>query len=190
MSGFGRTGEWFAVNHWNVVPDMLTMAKGLTSAYVPLGAVGMRRAIAQGFADKVYYGGLTYNSHPLGCAAALATLDVYEDEDLIANARRLGIVMEGLLRDLQSRHPLIGDTRSIGLFGIVELVKDRATMEPLAPYNGTSEPMQKLGRFFRDNGLYTFVRWNTFFTNPPLCVTEDELRQGFDIIDKGLKSIA
>ena len=190
MSGFGRTGEWFAVNHWNVVPDMLTMAKGLTSAYVPLGAVGMRRAIAKGFADKVYYGGLTYNSHPLGCAAALATLDVYEDEDLIGNARRLGIVMEGLLRDLQSRHPLIGDTRSIGLFGIVELVKDRASMEPLAPYNGTSEPMQKLGRFFRDNGLYTFVRWNTFFTNPPLCVTEDELRQGFDIIDKGLKSIA
>ena len=189
MSGFGRTGEWFAVNHWNVVPDLLTMAKGLTSAYVPLGAVGMRRAIAQHFADKVYYGGLTYNSHPLGCAAALATLDVYEDEDLIANARRMGGVMAGLLRELESRHPLVGETRSIGLFGIVELVKDRKTMEPLAPYNGTSEPMQALGRFFRDNGLYTFVRWNTFFTNPPLCVTEEELRQGFDIIDKGLKSI-
>jgi taurine--2-oxoglutarate transaminase len=189
MSGFGRTGEWFAVNHWNVVPDLLTMAKGLTSAYVPLGAVGMRRTIAQHFADKVYYGGLTYNSHPLGCAAALATLDVYEDEGLLANARRMGGVMAGLMRELESRHPIVGAARSIGLFGIVELVKDRATMEPLAPYNGTSEPMQKLGKHFRDNGLYTFVRWNTFFTNPPLCVTEEELRLGFDIIDKGLAAI-
>ena len=189
MSGFGRTGEWFAVNHWNVVPDLITMAKGLTSAYVPLGAVGMRRAIAEHFADKVFYGGLTYNSHPLGCAAALATLDVYEDEDLIANARRLGGVMRKLLDDLQARHPKVGDTRSIGLFGIVELVKDRKSMEPLAPYNGTSEPMQKLGRFFRENGLYTFVRWNTFFTNPPLSITEAELRQGFEIIDRGLSAM-
>jgi taurine--2-oxoglutarate transaminase len=189
MSGFGRTGEWFAVNHWNVVPDLMTMAKGLTSAYVPLGAVGMRRAIADHFADKVFYGGLTYNSHPLGCAAALATLDVYEDEHLISNARRLGGVMETLLKDLQARHPLVGATRSIGLFGLVELVKDRESFEPLAPFNGTSEPMARLARFFRENGLYTFVRWNIFFTNPPLCITEEELRQGFDIIDRGLASI-
>lgn len=189
MSGFGRTGEWFAVNHWNVVPDLLTMAKGLTSAYVPLGAVGMRRAIADHFSDKVFFGGLTYNSHPLACAAALATLDVYEDEDLIANARRVGGVMTTLLGELQARHPQVGATRSIGLFGIVELVTDRASMEPLAPYNGTSEPMQKLGRFFRENGLYTFVRWNTFFTNPPLSITEQELRQGFEIIDRGLGTI-
>ena len=190
MSGFGRTGEWFAVNHWNIVPDLITMAKGLTSAYVPLGAVGMRRTIAEHFNEKVFYGGLTYNSHPLACAAALATLDVYEDEDLIGNARRQGAAMKGLLENLRARHPLVGATRSIGLFGIVELVKDRESMEPLAPYNGTSEPMQKLARFFRDNGLYTFVRWNTFFTNPPLSVTEDELRQGFDIIDRGLSAIA
>ena len=190
MSGFGRTGEWFAVNHWNVVPDLMTMAKGLTSAYVPLGAVGMRRAIAEKFTDTVFYGGLTYNSHPLACAAALAVLDVYEDEDLIANSRRMGAVMRRLLDDLESRHPIVGATRSIGLFGIVELVKDRRTMEPLAPYNSTSAPMQQLARFFRDEGLYTFVRWNTFFTNPPLCVTEDELRQGFEIIDRGLSAIA
>ena len=189
MSGFGRTGEWFAVNHWTVVPDLMTMAKGLTSAYVPLGAVGMRRAIADRFSDKVFYGGLTYNSHPLGCAAALATLSVYEDEDLIGNARRLGKVMNELMQGLKSKHEVVGDTRAIGLFGIVELVKDRKTKEPLAPYNGTSEPMQKLARFFRDNGLYTFVRWNTFFTNPPLCITEEELRQGFDIIDRGLASL-
>ena len=189
MSGFGRTGEWFAVNHWNVVPDLMTMAKGLTSAYVPLGAVGMRRAIAERFSDKVFYGGLTYNSHPLGCAAALATLSVYEDEDLIGNARRLGKVMTELMRALEAKHAIVGDARSIGLFGLVELVKDRQTKEPLAPYNGTSEPMQKLARFFRDNGLYTFVRWNTFFTNPPLSITEQELRQGFDIIDRALATI-
>jgi taurine---2-oxoglutarate transaminase len=190
MSGFGRTGEWFAVNHWNVVPDLMTMAKGLTSAYVPLGAVGMRRAIADRFSDKVFYGGLTYNSHPLGCAAALATLSVYEDEDLIANARRLGQVMRELLTQLESKHTIVGDTRSIGLFGIVELVTNRKTKEPLAPFNGTSEPMQQLARFFRDAGLYTFVRWNTFFTNPPLSITEDELRQGFGIIDRALSELS
>ena len=189
MSGFGRTGEWFAVNHWNVVPDLLTMAKGLTSAYVPLGAVGMRRPIAEHFRDKVFYGGLTYNSHPLACATALATLAVYEDDDLIANARRRGVLMRELLQDLERKHPIVGATRSIGLFGIVELVKDRKTMEPLAPFNGTSPAMQALGKFFRQEGLYTFVRWNTFFTNPPLCITEDELRQGFDIVDRGLAAI-
>lgn len=190
MSGFGRTGEWFAVDHWRVVPDLITMAKGLTSAYVPLGAVGMRRAIAEHFREKVFYGGLTYNSHPLACATALATLQVYEDDRLIENARRMGAVMQALMDDLASRHPSVGATRSIGLFGIVELVQDRSSMEPLAPFNGTSEPMQRLARFFRDEGLYTFVRWNTFFTNPPLSITEEELRHGFDIIDRGLAQIA
>ncbi|MGE5813182.1 MAG: aminotransferase class III-fold pyridoxal phosphate-dependent enzyme [Acidobacteriota bacterium] len=190
MSGFGRTGEWFAVDHWKVVPDILVMAKGLTSAYVPLGAVGMRRKIAEHFGDKVFYGGLTYNSHPLACAAALATLDVYVEDSLIENARRMGAIMRELMQGLEQRHEIVGATRSIGLFGIVELVKDRQSMEPLAPFNGTSEPMKKLARFFRDSGLYTFVRWHTFFTNPPLSITEDELRQGFDVIDKGLSAIA
>jgi taurine--2-oxoglutarate transaminase len=190
MSGFGRTGEWFAVDHWKVVPDILTMAKGLTSAYVPLGAVGIRRKIAEHFAERVFFGGLTYNSHPLACATALATLQVYEDDKLIDNARAMGRIMRDLLQDLERRHPCVGATRSIGLFGIVELVKDRKSMEPLAPFNGTSEPMKKLGRFFRENGLYTFVRWNTFFTNPPLSITEAELRQGFEIIDRGLTAIA
>jgi taurine--2-oxoglutarate transaminase len=186
MAGFGRTGRWFAVNHWNVVPDLITMAKGLTSAYVPLGAVGMRRAIADHFRDKVFYGGLTYNSHPLACAAALATLRVYEEDDLIANARRMGDVMAGLMRELMDRHPSVGAVRHIGLFGIVELVKNRTTMEPLAPFNGTSAEMQALGRELRAGGLYTFVRWNTFFTNPPLCITEAELREGFATIDRAL----
>jgi taurine--2-oxoglutarate transaminase len=190
MSGFGRTGEWFAIDHWKIVPDLITMAKGLTSAYVPLGAVGMRRAIADHFKDKVFYGGLTYNSHPLGCAAALATIAVYEEENLIARAKKTGQLMRQLLKDLEARHEIVGATRSIGLFGIVELVKDKKTLEPLAPYNGTSERMAKLGKFFRQEGLYTMVRWNTFFTNPPLTISEDELRHGFDIIDRGLKEIA
>ncbi|HXZ39347.1 MAG TPA: aminotransferase class III-fold pyridoxal phosphate-dependent enzyme [Terriglobales bacterium] len=189
MSGFGRTGEWFAVNHWNVVPDLITMAKGLTSSYLPLGAVGMRRPIAQHFQDKVFYGGLTYNSHPMGCAAALATIRVYEEDHLIENARKMGAVMKQLLADLAARHPSVGAVRSIGLFGIVELVRSRRTREPLAPFNGTSEEMTALGKFFRQEGLYTFVRWNTFFTNPPLCIKEQELLGGFGIIDRALEII-
>src|SRR3989454_4111051 len=130
MAGFGRTGEWFAVDHWKVVPDLISMAKGLTSSYLPLGAVGMRHHIAQHFQDKVFYGGLTYNSHPMGCAAALATIRVYEEDRLLENTRKMGAVMKGLLRDLQSRHPSVGAVRSIGLFCIVELVRNRRTREP------------------------------------------------------------
>jgi taurine--2-oxoglutarate transaminase len=189
MAGFGRTGEWFAVNHWNVVPDIITMAKGLTSAYVPLGAVGMRQPIADHFREKVFYGGLTYNSHPLGCAAALATIAVYEDDDLIGNARRLGPVMRGLLEDLARRHRSVGAYRNIGLFGIVELMRNPATKEPLAPFNATSPEMKRLGQLFREKGLYTFTRWHYFFTNPPLCITEAELREGFGIIDAALTEI-
>jgi taurine--2-oxoglutarate transaminase len=187
MAGFGRTGEWFAINHWNVVPDIISMAKGLTSAYVQLGAVGMRRTIADQFKDKVFYGGLTYNSHPVACAAALATLQVYEDDKLIENARKMGVVLRQLMDDLTRKHPSVGAARSIGLFGLVELVRDRAKKTPLAPFNGTSPEMAALSKFFRDEGLYTFVRWNTFFTNPPLCITETQMRDAFAIIDRGLE---
>lgn len=186
MAGFGRTGEWFAVNHWGVVPDLITMAKGLTSSYVPLGAVGMRRQIAEAFKDKVFYGGLTYNSHPVGCAAALAAIRVYEEDGLVARAKATGKVMAGLLADLQRKHPSVGAVRSIGLFGIVELVRDRRTMEPMAPFNGTSEEMAALGRFFRQEGVYTMVRWNSFYSNPPLTITEAQLREAFDVFDRGL----
>jgi taurine--2-oxoglutarate transaminase len=187
MAGFGRTGEWFAIDHWRVVPDIITMAKGLTAAYVQLGAVGMRRELADKFNDKVFYGGLTYNSHPLACAAALATIKVYEDDKLLENARRMGALMADLLTDLAMRHPSVGAARSIGLFGLVELVRDTAKKVPMAPFNGTSDEMAALGKFFRQEGLYTFVRWNTFFTNPPLCITEGELREAFAIIDRGLE---
>jgi taurine---2-oxoglutarate transaminase len=187
MSGFGRTGQWFAVNHWNVVPDLMTMAKGLTSSYVPLGAVGLRRHIADHFKDKMFPGGLTYSSHALACAAALATIAVYEEDGLIDKARNTGTLMAQLLADLAARHPSIGAVRSIGLFGVIELVRNRDTREPMAPFNGTSPEMAALARFFRQEGLFTFVRWNYFFTNPPLPITEAQLRDGFGIIDRGLE---
>jgi taurine---2-oxoglutarate transaminase len=187
MCGFGRTGKWFAVDHWNVVPDMLTMAKGLTSSYLPLGAVGMRRQIADHFKERVFFGGLTYNSHPMGCAAALATIGVYEEDKLIENAARMGKLMAELHHEMKAKHPSVGAVRNIGLFGILELVRNRKTNEPMAPFNGTSEEITALGKFFRKEGLYTLVRWNTFFTNPPLCITEKELREGFAIIDRALE---
>jgi len=186
MSGFGRTGAWFAVNHWNVVPDIITMAKGLTSSYVPLGAVGMRPRVAQHFEKNVFFGGLTYNSHPLACAAALGAIQAYEEDDMIGNAKRMGEVMKRHHEALRVKHPCIGLTRSIGLFGILELVRDRKTMEPLAPFNGTSDEMKAISKDFREHGLYTFVRWHTIMTNPPLCINEDELAEGFAIIDRAL----
>ncbi len=186
MTGFGRTGTWFAIDHWNIVPDLITMAKGLTSAYVQLGAVGMRQKIADTFQDRPFPGGLTYGSHPVACAAALATIAVYEEDGLIDRARRLGVVMAERLADLAARHPSVGAVRSLGLFGVVELIRNPRTREPLAPFAGTSPEMAALSAFFREQGLYTFLRWNYFFTNPPLTITEAELREGFEIIDRGL----
>jgi taurine--2-oxoglutarate transaminase len=147
----------------------------------------MRRKIADQFKDKVYYGGLTYNSHPLACATALAAIGVYEEDKLIENARKMGALMADLMTDLSLRHPSVGAARSIGLFGLVELVRDRNKTVPMAPFNSTSEEMAALSKFFRQEGLYTFVRWHTFFTNPPLCITEQELRDAFAIIDRGLE---
>jgi taurine--2-oxoglutarate transaminase len=186
MSGFGRTGEWFAVNHWSVVPDLITMAKGLTSSYVQLGAVGVRRPIADFFADKPFPGGLTYSGHAVACAAALATIAVYEEDGLIDRARRTGALMTQLHTELASRHPSVGAVRSLGLFGIIELVRNRETREPMAPMNGTSPEMAALAKFFRQEGLFTFVRWHYFFTNPPLTITDEQLREAFAIIDRGL----
>ena len=187
MSGFGRTGRWFAVDHWGVVPDLLTMAKGLTASYLPLGAVAMRRSIAEAFRDRPFQGGLTYNSHPMGCAAALATIAVYEQDRLIERSARMGEVMRTHHARLKEKHPSVGAHRNIGLFGILELVRDRKTYEPMAPYNGTSDEMKAVGKHLRDNGLYTFVRYNTIHNNPPLTITEDELAEGFDIIDGALE---
>jgi taurine--2-oxoglutarate transaminase len=187
MSGFGRTGEWFAINHWKVVPDLMTMAKGITSSYIPLGAVGMRRKIADYFKDKMFPGGLTYSSHALACAAGLATISVYEEDGLIERTRRMGKLMGDLMADLARRHPSVGAVRNLGLFGVIELIRNRATKQPMAPFNGTAPEMAALGKFFREQGLFTIVRWNYFFTNPPLIITEEQLREAFGIIDRGLE---
>ncbi|HZQ49057.1 MAG TPA: aminotransferase class III-fold pyridoxal phosphate-dependent enzyme [Candidatus Dormibacteraeota bacterium] len=187
MSGFGRTGKWFAVDHWGVVPDLITMAKGLTSAYVPMGAVGLRAHVAEYFDDHMFWGGLTYNSHALGCAAALATIQAYEEDDMVGNSARMGKVLAAQHRRLQERHPCVGATRSIGLFGCIELVRSRKTMEPLAGFNTTTPEMKAVAQALLDAGLFTFVRWNTIMTNPPLCITEAELEEGFEILDTALE---
>ena len=186
MAGFGRTGEWFAVNHWDVVPDLMCTAKGLTSSYLPLGAVAIKPEIAAHFEDTVYYGGLTYNSHPMSCAAALAAIQVIEDDDLVGNAKRLEPVMRRHHEELAAKHPSVGLHRNIGLFGILELVKDPATNEPMSPYNVTNEVMAGVNKKLLELGLFTFVRWNVIHTNPPLSITEDQLAEGFEIIDEAL----
>ena len=189
MSGFGRTGEWFAVDHWGVVPDIMTVAKGLTSAYVPLGAVIVTDEIAKRFEDHPLYAGLTYNSHPVGCAAAVACINVYKEDHLIENAKALGEVLKAELNAMKERHPSVGDARAIGLFSILELVKNRQTREPMTPFNPKASelgPMAPFGAYLREHGLFTLVRWNTCFVNPPLCITEEQLREGLAIIDAAL----
>jgi taurine--2-oxoglutarate transaminase len=187
MAGFGRTGRWFAVDNWDVVPDLLTMAKGLTSSYLPLGAVAMRPQIAQYFADKVYYGGLTYSAHPVSCAAAIAAVGVLRDDDLVGNAARLGPVMAEHLAALKANHPSVGSVRNIGLFGIVELIRDAKTHQPMAPFNGSSPEMAALDARLKADGLYTMQHWDGFFTNPPLCITEEQLGEAFAIINAALE---
>jgi taurine--2-oxoglutarate transaminase len=187
MAGFGRTGRWFAVDHWDVVPDLMTMAKGLTSSYLPLGAVAMSDAIAHHFDERVYYGGLTYSAHPMSCAAAIAAVNVLREDDLVGNAARLDPVLRSLQQDLAARHPSVGAVRNIGLFGIVELIRDRATREPISAFNTTSPEMSAFDARLKADGLYTMTHWNGFFTNPPLCITEAQLREAFEIIDRALE---
>ncbi|MDH5243626.1 MAG: aminotransferase class III-fold pyridoxal phosphate-dependent enzyme, partial [Chloroflexota bacterium] len=187
MAGFGRTGRWFAVDHWDVVPDLMTMAKGLTSSYLPLGAVAMRQHIAEFFDEHMFYGGLTYSSHPISLAAALATIRVYEEDGLIENAARLGERMRQHHERLAANHPSVGARRNLGLFGILDLVRSRDPWTPMTPFNGSSDEMKAVGRYLRDHGLYTMIANNSIHTNPPLCITEEELAHGFDIIDGALE---
>ena len=186
MSGFGRTGRWFAVQHWNVVPDLMTMAKGLTSAYAPLGAVAMKEEIAQYFNDRVYQSGLTYNAHPISLAAAIANIQVMQEDRLVEWADRMGSVLHRLLVDLGEKHPSVGDVRSIGLFGAIELVRNRETREPLAPYNGSSPEMTNLRQYLLDHGLYIYTHWHTLLIIPPLIINEEQLAEGFELLDQGL----
>ena len=186
MAGFGRTGRWFAVDHWGVVPDLMTMAKGLTSSYLPLGGVAMRQHIAEAFESKMYHGGLTYSSHPVSLAAALATIGVYEEDGLIERSARLGGVMRGHHEALAAKHPSVGAHRNLGLFGILDLVRSRDPFVPLTAFNGTSDEMKAVAKFLRQNHLYTMTPNNSIHTNPPLCITEEQLAEGFDVIDRAL----
>jgi taurine--2-oxoglutarate transaminase len=178
MSGFGRTGKWFAVDHWNVIPDIMTVAKGITCGYVPLGAVVVSETIAQGLEDTMLSCGLTYSAHTLACAVGIAALQVYQEEGLIENAARLGQGLGSWLEEMKARHPCVGDVRYIGLFSTIELVKNRATKEPLqtAP----------LGKLLRDRGLSTLTPANLISICPPLCITEQQLRDGLRIIEEVL----
>jgi 4-aminobutyrate aminotransferase-like enzyme len=186
MSGFGRTGRWFAIQHWNVVPDLMTMAKGLTSAYAPLGAVAMRPEIADYFNERVYQGGLTYNSHPISLAAAIANIQVMQQDHLVEHAATMGPMLHHLLTDLGEQHPSIGEVRSIGLFGVIELVRDRRTRQPLAAFNGTSPEMIAIRKYMLDHGLYIYTHWHTILVIPPLIINEEQLKEGFSILDQAL----
>ena len=184
MSGFGRTGKWFAIDHEGVAPDLMSIAKGLTSGYVPLGAVMVSDRVAEHFETNPLVSGLTYNSHAVGCAAALATIAVYEEDGLIENAARLGDVLQAEYAAMMERHPSIGEARGRGLFTALEFVKDRETRAPLL--SAEPEVAQRLGSFLRQEGIFAAIRGDWLFGNPPLCITEDELRWALSVVDRAL----
>ena len=181
MAGLGRTGKLFAFEHGDIVPDVVTMAKGLTSSYLPLGAMGVSAPIAEHFRKNVFWGGLTYNSHPMCLAAALAALDVLIDEGMVENAARLEPVMRSEMQALAKKHPSIKGHRNIGLFGMIDT--------KLGSYNQGHPALTAFSKFLVENGLYTVLHWGGIMTNPPLCITEEQLREGFAIIDRGLSIV-
>jgi taurine--2-oxoglutarate transaminase len=189
MVGLGRTGRWFAVDHWDVVPDIMTMAKGLTNGYLPLGAV----AVADKISDVLYRQplscGLTYLAHPLCCAAAIASIDVLREEKIIENTRRMGEVLKTELEVLKDKHACVGDVRSLGLMACLELVKNKETREPLVAYGASGKAAalsKEISNRLKQKGLFTIVRWLFLFVTPPLNITEEELRRGMAIIDEVL----
>jgi taurine--2-oxoglutarate transaminase len=187
MSGFGRTGKWFAVDHWGVVPDIITMAKGLTSAYAPLGAVAMKPEIAAAFDERVFESGLTYTSHPISLAAAIANIQVMREDKIVEHAAEMGPVLHKLLADLGETHPSVGEVRSLGLFGIIELVKDRKTKEPMTAWNSSSPEMMAFRKACLEHGLYLYTHWHTVLIIPPLIITEEQLKEGFEVLDQALE---
>ncbi|MEO9210576.1 MAG: aminotransferase class III-fold pyridoxal phosphate-dependent enzyme, partial [Ginsengibacter sp.] len=190
MSGFGRTGKWFGFQNHGIVPDMIAMAKGLTSGYLPFGCLMVTDRIASKFDDAMLPLGLTYSAHPVCCAAALANLQIYEDDNLIENAAEMGQYLNGQIELLKEKHPSIGDWRNSGLLGCLELVKNRKTKEPLAPYNAKADQLgtsNKIAAKLKELGMYTFVKWNYIFIAPPLCVTKEQIDEGLAIISEALK---
>jgi taurine--2-oxoglutarate transaminase len=187
MTGFGRTGAWFAVDHWKVNPDLMTMAKGLTSAYAPLGVVGMREDIAAYFDHRKFDSGLTYNGHPISFAAAIANIDVLQAQDLINHTRAMQPDMLGLLNELKKKHPSVGDVRGIGLFGAIELIKDKKSGIPLGDYGKTPTILKELQEFTLAKGLFHYIHDNLILVIPPLIISRDELEMGISILDEALK---
>ena len=189
MSGFGRTGKHLATQHYGIKPDIVTAAKGLTSGYMPLGTVIVSDAIAQYFETHMLYGGLTYSGHPVSCAAANANLAVYEEESIFENVDTQGVYLWARLEEIKEKFACVGDVRAIGLFSVIELVRNKITKEPLAPFNGTSTEMQKLAAYLKSQHLYAFTRFNMLWVCPPLVITEQQLAEGLNIIEDGLKLI-
>ncbi len=190
MSGWGRTGKWFGIDNHNVIPDMIATAKGITSGYIPFGALIVSEKISKHYDDNVLWLGLTYSAHAVGCAAALETLKIYEDENLIENAANMGMYIDEQVELLKAKHPCIGDWRNTGLLGCLEIVKNKVTKEPMAPFNAKPnemEIMNKVAAKIKELGMYTFVRWNYVFIAPPLCITKTEIDEGLAIISEALK---
>ncbi|GAA3965934.1 aminotransferase class III-fold pyridoxal phosphate-dependent enzyme [Hymenobacter antarcticus] len=190
MSGFGRTGKWFGSDHHGVKVDVMCMAKGITAGYLPLGAVMVDEKIAKSFDDKPLPLGLTYSAHPVSCAAAVAVLDIYESDNLLENTVNMGQYMDEQVAQLMRHHPSIGDWRNTGLFGCLELVKNRDTKEPMAPWNATNDQMAVMNQVaskIRELGMYTFVRWSYIFICPPLTITKEEIDEGLAIISEALE---
>jgi taurine--2-oxoglutarate transaminase len=189
MSGFGRSGTWFACEHWDVVPDILTVAKGINSGYVPLGAMVVSEPIADWVREKYFAGGLTYSGHPLACASAVASIEAFREEGIVENAAEMGGVFADELRGLQERHPSIGEVRGLGCFWGVELVRNRETREPLVPFNATGEafaPVARVAKAALERGLYLMTHWNVIMVVPPLTITRDELDEGIGVLDEAL----
>src|SRR6195952_2832651 len=189
MSGFGRTGKWFGFQNHDIVPDMITMAKGLTCGYLPFGCLQVSDKIAAKFDDAVLALGLTYSAHPVSCAAALETLKIYEDEKLIENTVAMSKYVNEQVELLKQKHPSIGDFRNTGLLGCIELVKNRETKEPMAPFNAKPDEMvvmNKVAAKIKALGMYTFVRWNYIFIAPPLCITKAQIDEGLAIISEAI----
>lgn len=189
MSGFGRTGKWFGFQHHDIVPDMIAMAKGLTCGYLPFGCLMVSDKIAAKYDDAVMPLGLTYSAHPVSCAAALETLKIYDDDKLIENAVAMGKYVDKRIEELRKKHPSIGDWRNQGLLGCLELVKNRKTKEPMAPFNAKPDEMavmNKVAAKIKELGMYTFVRWSYIFIAPPLSITKEQIDEGLEIISQAI----
>jgi len=191
MAGFGRAGEWFAIDHWGVAPDLIAFAKGVNSGYVPLGGVLISDAIAAGFQQRAYPGGLTYSGHPLACASAVAAINIFKDEGIVEHARALGTDVIGPeLAKLADKHPSVGEVRGLGVFWALELVRDRATREPLVPFNAAgadAKPMTEFAAACKQRGLWPFTHFNRTHVVPPCTTTADEVREGIAILDEALE---